>query len=76
MEEKKEFTRVAVEKRTQKQIVILASVQGDFIFELVGSWADDAWSKAKKAGIVTDAMLGHWVTPSAETGQSKKNGKK
>lgn len=61
-------THVGILKRTQKQISILARVMSNdtkvTMYDLVGLWADEAWEKAKKAGLVTDAMLNaHWVSP-------------
>ena len=53
----KKYTHVGILLQTQKKISILSSIQGENIYDLVGSWADDAWDKAKKAGLVTDAMI-------------------
>ena len=53
----KKYTHIGVTVPTQKKISILASVIGPSIYELVESWADDAWNKAKEEGLVTDAMI-------------------
>jgi len=50
-------THVNVLLQTQKQISILSRVQGQFGYELVEAWANNAWQKAKEEGLVTDAML-------------------
>ncbi len=71
----KSFTHIGLKKSTKKKIQILSAVMGPNIYELVAIWANDAWEQAKKAGMVTDAMLeetpAHWV------GEDKKSkGKK
>jgi hypothetical protein len=53
----KKYTHIGVTVPTQKKISILASVIGPSIYELVESWTDEAWAKAKKDGLVTDAMI-------------------
>jgi hypothetical protein len=53
----KKYTHVGVTVQTQKKISILASVIGPSIYELVESWTNDAWEKAKRDGLVTDAMI-------------------
>lgn len=59
------FTHIGLKKGTKKKIAILSRVIGPAIYELVAIWANDAWEMAKKAGMVTDAMLeetqAHWV---------------
>ena len=70
MEEKsqKQTTHIAVTIETQRKLSILKSVQGPkvYIYELVGAWTDEAWEKAKKAGLVTDAMLKTQLNPPSE----------
>src|SRR5688572_19524811 len=64
MPEETKYTHVGVLKRTHKQISILASSAGMNMYDLLASWAQDAWEKAKKTGQVTDAMLpkdAHWI---------------
>jgi hypothetical protein len=67
MPEVSEFTHVGIRKKTQKQIALLAKVFSSpgnkvNIYDLVGQWAEEAWKKAVKKGVVTDAMLdAHWV---------------
>lgn len=56
-EQPKKYTHVGVLVQTQKKISILSSIQGENIYELVEAWADEAWEKAKKDGLVTDAMI-------------------
>ena len=56
-ERTKKYTHIGVTVPTQKKISILAAVIGPSIYELVESWANDAWEKAKKDGLVTDAMI-------------------
>ena len=51
------FTHIGVKKTDRRKIAILAKVQGGNIYEMVGAWADDAWNKAKKKGLVSDAMV-------------------
>jgi len=62
MAEQSEYTHVGVLKTTKKKIAILKSVanngQGMEINQLLETWAQNAWEEAKKAGLVTDAMLG------------------
>ena len=53
----KKQTHINVLPKTQKQIEILKSVHGTFGYELVETWADEAWDEAKKKGLVTDAMI-------------------
>jgi len=60
----KKYTQIAVTPPTQKKISILAAVIGPSIYELVESWADEAWEDAKKAGLVTDAMIQSQEKPS------------
>lgn len=80
MEENKDsFTHVAVKKelQTKRKISILSQVLHRKQFALVDMWANDAWELAKKAGMVTDAMLGpeaHWVGEDDE--KPTKKGKK
>ena len=69
-EQPKKYTHVGVLVQTQKKISILSSIQGENIYELVEAWADEAWEKAKKDGLVTDAMLG---SQNQSPTQSKKN---
>lgn len=62
MEDKKQFVNIGVEPRTRRMISILAKVLSTpghkvNIYELVASWVDEAWKKAKKEKLVTDAML-------------------
>ena len=60
-----EFTHIGLKRGTKKKIAILSRVIGPRIYELVAIWTNDAWEMAKKAGMVTDAMLeetaAHWV---------------
>jgi hypothetical protein len=59
---KKKYTHVGVLVETQRKISLLANIQGVYIRDLVETWAEDAWKKAVKRGLVTDAMLdAHWV---------------
>jgi hypothetical protein len=53
----KKHTHIAVLLQTQKKISILASIEGENMYDLVALWADAAWDKAKKEGLVTDAMI-------------------
>ena len=53
----KKYTHLAVLVQTQKKVSILSSVTGESILDLVEAWADEAWEKEKKNGIVTDAMI-------------------
>ena len=69
-DEPTKFTHIGVKEDTQKRIAILAQVanggQRMRIYDLVDTWAKDAWEEAKQAGVVTDAMLNppaHWVAP-------------
>jgi len=74
-DEENKFTHIGIERKTQRQIAILAKIHGVTIYDLVGTWTDDAWEKARRAGLVTDAMLGaHWVgaATSREDGDGKK----
>lgn len=50
-------THINVLPMTRKQLAILASVNGTFVYEQVEALADEAWKKAKAAGQVTDAMI-------------------
>jgi hypothetical protein len=56
-EQPKKYTHLAVLVQTQKKVSILASVTGESILDLVEIWAAAAWEKAKKEGLVTDAMI-------------------
>lgn len=67
-EEESNFTHVGIRKDTKLKITILAKVLGRKQYRLLEIWVDDAWKLAKKAGLVTDAMLDpedtdnvHWV---------------
>lgn len=67
-DETSKFTHIGVKEDTQKKISILAKVanggQRMNIYDLVDTWANDAWEEAKQAGVVTDAMINppaHWV---------------
>ena len=51
------FTHLAVEKPTQRKVALLAKAMDVSIYSLVQYWADAEWQDAKKAGLVTDAML-------------------
>ena len=53
----KKYTHLAVLVQTQKKVSILSSVTGESILDIVEAWADQAWEKAKKDGLVTDAMI-------------------
>ena len=53
----KKFTQIAVTPPTQKKLSILAAVIGPSIYELVETWTNEAWDKARKDGLVTDAMI-------------------
>lgn len=66
----KKYTQIAVTPQTQKKISILAAVIGPSIYELVETWTDEAWAEAKKAGMVTDAMI---QSPDKPSPSSKKN---
>ena len=70
-EKSQKQTHVAVLPRTQKQLSILSKVRGPFIYELVGAWADEAWEKAKKDGLVTDAMIQPQDKPSPSEKKSR-----
>lgn len=52
-----DFTHVGVKKVTQKKTAVLAKVMDVDMYSLVEVWADTEWESAKKAGLVTDAML-------------------
>jgi hypothetical protein len=60
----KKYTQIAVTPTTQKKISILAAVIGPSIYELVESWTNEAWEKAKEDGLVTDAMIQSQEKPS------------
>jgi hypothetical protein len=65
-EDETNFTHVGLRTDTKKKITILAKVLGRKQYRLLQIWTDDAWNLAKKAGLVTDAMLEpdpdlHWV---------------
>jgi hypothetical protein len=60
----KKYTHVGVTPQTQKKISILAAVIGPSIYELVESWTNNAWDKAKQDGLVTDAMIQPQEKPS------------
>jgi hypothetical protein len=49
----KKYTQIGVTVPTQKKISILAAVIGPSIYELVETWADEAWQEAKEKGLVT-----------------------
>ena len=51
------FTHLAVEKQTQRKVSMLAKAMDVSIYSLVEYWASAEWKEAKKAGLVTDAML-------------------
>lgn len=53
----KEFTHIGIEKKTQRQIALLATVRGGRIYQMVGAWAEEAWKQAKAEGLVMDAMI-------------------
>lgn len=76
--EENEFTHVGIRKRTQKQISILARVFSNNekvkIYDLVGRWADAEWDEAKRAGLVTNAMLEHTAAEVSPTKREKKTG--
>lgn len=76
-EEPIKFTHIGVKEDTQKKISILAKVANGRmrIYDLVDTWAKDAWEEAKQAGVVTDAMLNppaHWVTPTVTTTKKRR----
>ena len=52
-------THINVLERTKRQIAILKNVSADgaFGYEIVEALVDQAWEKAKKDGLVTDAMI-------------------
>jgi hypothetical protein len=56
-EQPKKYTHVGVMTGTQKKIALLSRIRDVNIYDLVEAWADEAWEKAKKEGLVTDAML-------------------
>lgn len=53
----KKYTHVAVEPPTQRKVAILAKAMDVTIYSLVEHWAEQEWKSARKAGLVTDAML-------------------
>ena len=53
-----DFTHVGVTTETQRKTAMLAKVLDVNIYSLVEVWANSEWESAKKAGLVTDAMLG------------------
>lgn len=59
MAEETKFTHIGISVPTQKKISILAKVlvKSGYIYDLAALWADEAWDQARKAGLVTDAML-------------------
>jgi hypothetical protein len=74
------FTHIYCRKRTKKQVELLAKIQnagdGANMYDLVGTWADDAWEKAKAAGLVNDSMLpadvkAHWIGVDVGAGDEK-----
>ena len=55
--EPKEYSNLAVLPTTKRKIQLLSGIKDEDILVLVGAWADTEWEKAKKEGLVTDAML-------------------
>jgi hypothetical protein len=56
-QEPKEYSNLAVLPETKRKIQLLAKIKGDNILELIAAWADEAWEKSKKEGLVNDAMI-------------------
>lgn len=50
-------THINVLESTKKKLSILASVKGTFGYEMTEALVDQAWEKAKRDGLVTDAMI-------------------
>src|SRR5690349_4107374 len=80
-EEPNIFTHIHCLKRTKKQVELLAKVanggEGINMYDLVGTWADNAWQKACEAGLVNDSMLpadvkAHWINEPVK-GKTKKS---
>lgn len=74
--ESKVYTNLAVLEETKRKIVLLATVRRVEINAVVETWASAEWEKAKKEGLVTDAMLDvHWVdSPKKKSKKSAKKG--
>jgi hypothetical protein len=61
------FQTLNVRPDTKRRILILAPILGDKIFELVASWTDEEWKRARAAGLVSDRMLADHTNESRES---------
>ena len=68
MAEKQTHTNVLPE--TKRKLEILRGVRGLYGYELIEGWTNEAWEKAKKEGLVTDAMISPIKNKKNATGET------